>query len=413
MDFIPEEAGTPADPNRIAFWTAEHCLKFDKARSAELNIFDPSKKAYVRFPVRLDELDRFMDGKKLFEQHVGARLADFMAAAARPYRGLIERGIPSCKSDSQQFLNQNPSSAVVCSSVLDLARLEGRVHESATGRADVLELLGRLNAASRLQESQQLESIMRFAAVIPAQQMSDIQFWLGNWRKKVSKITQWRSFEGFAPLIEEVRTNCTAASSVGLCHPDLKAFFSTALTEYNDASATGSYPDFLKAEVNAPMAGTKRNLPWLLHSQKDVQKLLPMTGAALLGTNFARPSAKGRATQSASDTLGTKGPLFYAAVPISSLRTIEEEQLRSNMIFNDKTILYTYDRALQQGESFLMQPGDSGSVVALGNMPIGVVSTVNSIETSGGAALLPLPETFEEEGEQPIKSTRGNTLSCK
>lgn len=414
MDTIPEESGRPVDPSRFAFWTAEHCLKFDKARSAELNVFDPAQKRYLRFPVRLDELDRIIDGKKLFERHVNTRVADYLAAAARPSRGLIDRGIPSCKSDTQQQLSQNPNAAVVCSSVLDLARLEGRVHESAATRADVIELLGRLNTAIRQQENLQIVSIQRYAELLTTQEMSDIQFWLRNWRTKVSKLTQWRSFEGFAQLIEDVRTTCAAGVDTGVCHPEVREFFSTALMEYNDAGATGPYPNFLQAEVNAPMDGTKHNLPWLLQSQKSVQKLLPITGAALMGTNFAIPSPQGRATHAPSDTLGTKGPLFYAAAPIAALRTKAEEKLHSNMVFNDKTILYTYDRELQQGETFLMQPGDSGSVVVVGNIPIGVVSTVNGTETSGGAAILPLPEIFEEEQEeQAIDTTKGSAISCK
>jgi hypothetical protein len=86
------------------------------------------------------------------------------------------------------------------------------------------------------------------------------------------------------------------------------------------------------------------------------------------------------------------------------------------MKFNAKTLLYSYDKGLQQGESFLMQPGDSGSVILVGNTPIGVVSTVNGVETSGGAAVMPLPEYAEEPEDVPqAKATkkRETAVNCK
>jgi hypothetical protein len=416
MDVAKGATGTSPDPHRLAFWTAEHCLKFDKARSAELNIFDPSKKRFVRFPVRLDELDRFTAGKKLFEQHLNQRVAEYVEAAGRPSRGLIERGIPACKVDTQLFMNQNPNLGVVCSSVLDLARLEGRVHESAASRTDVYELLSRMHTDIQVQEKKQLDSIQAFAQFISATQLNDMKFWLENWRPKISQLTQWRRYEGFSLLIEEIRSTCTAENVMGVCHPDIRAFFADALDEYKLANTVATYQDFLKAKVNAPQDGKTFNLPWILHSQKSVENLLPLTGAATLGTNFEIPSSKGTVRVTQSDTLGTKGPLYYSAVPISDLRSTAVESLKTNMKFNAKTLLYSYDKGLQQGESFLMQPGDSGSVILVGNTPIGVVSTVNGVETSGGAAVMPLPEYAEEPEDVPqAKATkkRETAVNCK
>jgi hypothetical protein len=86
------------------------------------------------------------------------------------------------------------------------------------------------------------------------------------------------------------------------------------------------------------------------------------------------------------------------------------------MFFNDKTILFKYKKNLINGETFLLQPGDSGTVALIGNMPIGVVSTVNGKETSGGTSVLPLPE-YDANAEETVSvggaRKQSKPLSCK
>ena len=64
MDYIPTPSGGTVNPNRIAFWTAEHCLRWQKAGSAELSLFDKSSKKYIGFAFPLEsglfEVNRFL-----------------------------------------------------------------------------------------------------------------------------------------------------------------------------------------------------------------------------------------------------------------------------------------------------------------------------------------------------------------
>ena len=94
------------------------------------------------------------------------------------------------------------------------------------------------------------------------------------------------------------------------------------------------------------------------------------------------------------------------------------------MFFNDKTILFKYKKNLINGETFLLQPGDSGTVALIGNMPIGVVSTVNGKETSGVTSVLPLPEydalplpEYDANAEETVSvggaRKQSKPLSCK
>ena len=49
-----------------------------------------------------------------------------------------------------------------------------------------------------------------------------------------------------------------------------------------------------------------------------------------------------------------------------------------------------------------LRPGDSGSMILAGGLPIAVLATVDGEKTSGGAAVLPLPEiNSDEEDEAP------------
>ncbi len=66
------------------------------------------------------------------------------------------------------------------------------------------------------------------------------------------------------------------------------------------------------------------------------------------------------------------------------------------MLFNASTILIPYPVHSKQ-IALALQPGDSGSLLVLSGLPVGVVSTVDGKETSGGASIRPLPEYVGEE----------------
>ena len=410
MDYVPVATGEAEDVFKIAFWTAEHCIKFSKAQLAELNLFDAEKKKYLRFQIQLNELERTKRGREIFALNAPDKASDFEAAVTRPDKGLIERGTPSCKSDSAAYLTANPGKGVVCSTVLDLARLEGVVPLAVKSRSDVADALTRMRTALVSSERLQFARIDALKNFIPAADYTNFTYWLTHWRDRVSAVTRWRGEEGFSGLIEQVRL-CPTGANTGLCSADIRAFFSESLAEYNLlATAGASYADFIKNEVNKPMSNTSHNLPWLLHSQREVQKQMTFSAQASFGTNLLKPNFV-TSSVNQTKTLGESGPLYYAAVTVEAMLNGAVPTASSTLVFNDKTILIPYSKEIQKGLSFLLQPGDSGSVFVLGNTPIGVISTVDGNETSGGASIRPLPEYNDNDSAPPPNTSSSKSSS--
>lgn len=409
MDYIPASSGVVANPNRIAIWTAEHCLNWSKARAAELYLFDPLSKKYVRFSVQLDELERFKKGKDLFSRIRPDLLENYLASAARPAKGIVERGIPVCKSDTVLAQQMNPNQGVICSTVLDLARIEGTLDSTSAARSDVIEVLNRVRGAIEKNEADQVAKVNALAGALTASELAAFQNFLANWRIKVSLVTKWRGHEGFAELVELVR-QCPADNSSGMCHPEMRDFFRDHLDEYHRlVEGALTYPEFLMFEVNRPVTATSQNLQWLLYNQSRARKSIGFFDQISFESNFSRDLKK-LLPEFAQKTLGDSGPVYYGSMPVTEMVSNSGKTLLDHLTFNEKTLLFSYEKSLESSETFLLQPGDSGTVLMVGNMPIGVVSTVNGEPTSGGSSILALPEYSEEQATTSTTSNAGNNV---
>jgi hypothetical protein len=84
-------------------------------------------------------------------------------------------------------------------------------------------------------------------------------------------------------------------------------------------------------------------------------------------------------------------------MPVAKMFNTTHKPLAEHFTFNEKTLLFSFDKNAENGELFLVQPDDSGIVLVVGNQPVGVVSTVNGDPSSGGASTMPLPEVSDEE----------------
>ena len=128
MDYVPVAAGQTPNIANLAFWTADHCLNFIKAQSAELNLFDPDLKIFHRFVVRLPAMEEYKAGLKLFQDRVKANpggdadadLAAFQEAEKRmpvPFDDsgtpIIERGSAACQADTAAFKSSSPELTAV------------------------------------------------------------------------------------------------------------------------------------------------------------------------------------------------------------------------------------------------------------------------------------------------------------
>ncbi|MEN9809709.1 MAG: hypothetical protein RLZZ488_1276 [Pseudomonadota bacterium] len=446
MDYVPVSAGGIVNPASIAFWTADHCLDFSKAKAAELNIFDPQNKKYIRIRVALPMLEKYRHGLKLFEDRAKTAgvdplaaddLATYLASAQRKSFILndvpvIERGAEQCKADSQQYKAANPAFTSVCSTVLDMARVEAEVVDESFARPEVSEALGRMAAELKsVEESKfaEAEAVIPLSPTATGTLRSDFIFFLRQWRVRIGVMTRYRNFESQSALIDRVAA-CADGDNAGICAQEFRDFFKDAVDEYKfwvKDDAVGnvrSFPQALHDEVVSP---DRFNIQWLLMGQEDIGKYSFIasfeSSKIFFASNILRTSYKANLS-AAEQTLGDAGPFFFGLatpsqmIPKSPNSPNSESDPTSKLLFKEKTLLVSYRTDSASAITMLLQPGDSGSVLLIGNTPIGVVATVDGVETSGGASVSALPEYTEEvESEAGTQAGNGTNsgvqVSCK
>jgi hypothetical protein len=428
MDLVVTSPTTPENPAEFAFWTADHCLKFADANAAELYLFDPAKRTYLRLKVELPELERYKRGVRLFQERLRtegssdaqaqADLNAFIEAGKRnsvTFNGapLIERGTPFCKDDTANFKATKPDHTVTCSSVLDLARLSGVVSEESMQRPEVADAIQRMKVYLKEMNDRRFELIEKLTN---EQDKVGQRFFIHNWRPKITALTFWRRYETESALIEKVR-QCANTDFSGICAQPFKDFFNDALSDYKNKWNPPLNQDFqtaLKNEVYAdplPNTNAKHNLKWLLSTQSGLGRGMENNPILLADVKFSTNfSMRKKAPTDLKElpVLGTSGGLFYGLA--SPLTIYSTKPSGAPMKIYTNTILINHTQNQTGGMNFFLQPGDSGSLFLLGGLPLAVVATVDGQETSGGTSLLPLPNNNEEEDEMTRPK---NALSCK
>lgn len=106
-------------------------------------------------------------------------------------------------------------------------------------------------------------------------------------------------------------------------------------------------------------------------------------------------------TRQESETSSTDATI--KSIPL--VGSVKRSSLSSTLFPN--LLLFSY---LHDDSFFKFEKGDSGSLLTIfGDYPIAVLSTIDGVPTSGGAALLPLPAPTEEDDAPLSKSA----VSCK
>jgi len=424
MDFVPKNGGE-ANTQKIAFWTADHCLDFTGVVGAEVFLFDPLRKKHVRMEIELHEFEHYKKGLSLFQARAIAPaegdlssaqdLAEFNSAARRnPVQldggDLIERGVPACKADTSQYKSLTPGKTAICTTVLDLARLEATIPEVEYKKPEISELLKRMAIDLEAVEETKFAQAdaLEKANFLTSTQREDYQFFLVNWRLKVSALTRWKRFEAQSGLIEMVR-NCADSSREGICAESFRSYFAPAINDYQqwDPLNVGSNIHFrqaLKNEVYHEIRQqypSKHNLKWMLEAQKlRVKEYISLSGRSEFASNFSRVAFNPGKELKA---VGEIAPIFFGKLSTQLLFSDKlNTQLIDSLKFNDKSILVSYSKSSGlQSMNYLLQPGDSGSVFLTDSTPIGIVSTVDGVETSGGTSVLPLPD-YSEDTSEPV-----------
>lgn len=429
MDYIPVASGSSADPLEVSFWTADHCLNFSAAQTTELHLFDPKQKKYLRLNLTLNELEKYKAGLKLFQDRYSANTAGDTSAQAdltlfkesakrlsvtHNSAPLIERGAASCIADTQAHVAANPSQTAVCSTTADLAHVRGRIQLSGTGDSEVTEALARMANDLKQEDALRLkmadEKVPNIGTV-----RTGFKFFLNQWRKRVEAMTTYRTYEGQSALIEKVR-QCATGDFSGICAQGFRDYFKPAVDEYktwvaNDAA--GSVRDFPTAlhdhiyREPDPTNIKTYNLKWILKVNSEIKNASYLWTEAAVSTNVLRPGYK-VPDVSPLPTVGESGPLYFALAKMIQVNPqLDPDNILAAMLFKTSTILIPYSRTIKP-LALALQPGDSGSLLVVSGLPVGVVSTVDGKETSGGASIRPLPEYVgEEEPADSKENTAG------
>lgn len=435
MDYVPVASGQKEDPLSIAFWTADHCLNFSDSKGAELNIFDPEKKRYHRFSISIPDLETYRAGLKLFEDRVfsSANVGDVTAAAdldSFKYSAkrlsvtlngapLIERGATTCKTDTQAHKTTKTDETAICSTVLDLARVNANVQLPSAGSAELTAILTRMAKDLKAQEDARLKMAEDKIPNIGTYR-SNFIFFLKQWRKRIAVMTQFRSFESQSELIEKVR-QCATDDFTGICAQVFRDHYKTPLDQYkvwvkdDPSGSVRNFPTALHDEVYAePNANNadRHNIKWILGGQEAIGKYSFMGAEVFFASNLLRPGYTMPAVKP-PPTLGESGPLFYGLVPAANLApNVDMANPLAQMLFKPSTVLVPYPKA-GNNITIAMQPGDSGSLLVIGGIPIAVLSTVDGVETSGGASIRALPEYVDEPDSTSSMNQAGGTSQPK
>lgn len=437
-DYVPVAAGQQPNPAKLALWTADHCLDFTRAKGAELYIYDVEKKDYVNVRVEIPALNKYREGLRLFQERAQSAavgddaaesdLQSFIAAGSRPsvdYAGapLIERGIPACLSDTQIYKSANSGRSVICSSVLDMARIDAFVPDDLFAVPEIKNMLERMSQQLKaIEDKKYADADLLVPEIVEANgktMRANFKWYLENWRVRVDYMTRRRGFESQSALIEKVRT-CATNDAAGICAPQFRSFFSGALGEYNawtsadPVNAKRTFPTALHDEFYAEMSTGKMNLKWLLSTQANVTKALYLGDQAVFSVNMSREPLVW-STNEVTKTLGDVRPELFGLLKLSQIIGGTGRSLSDAILSREKTLMISYSTDNSSARNMFLQPGDSGSVLVIGNVPIGVVATVDGKATSGGASVLPLPEFTEEQNANQASAQKSNTqsVSCR
>lgn len=418
MDYLPVADGQTADPLEIAFWTADHCLNFSSAQGAELQLFDPKRRKFLRFNILLESLEKYKEGLKLFQERAAANNAGdtgaqddlnaFKESAKRVsvlHNGapLIERGGSTCIADTAAYVAANPSKTTVCSTTSDLAQVRARVQLSGTGDAEITEALTRMAADLKKEDA---DRIKMAEAKIPdvGVLQKGFKFFLKSWRKRVAAMTTFRTYESQSALAEKV-SQCATGDLSGICAQSFRDYFKPAIDAYktwvkNDAAGSvRNFPTALHDHVYRepdPADLDTYNLKWILKVNSEIKNAAHLWPETSVSTNVLRPGYK-VPTEVPPPTVGESGPLYFVLARVIQVNPqLNPDNVLAGLLFKDKSILIPYSRTAKP-LSLGFQPGDSGSLLVVTGLPVGVVSTVDGKETSGGASIRPLPEYVGEE----------------
>lgn len=430
---------TQANSSGGYFWTAGHCLDPGRDSKYRLRFYVDLATGYAEIPISVEYLMRLSSLRSTLAQQLSAQAQTEVLLALRQKEvdftssaNATDICLNSIKSGRTFFHEPIAGTAQIsCFLYQDLRLIEFKVPDTLTaGQRQVLSFA--LDRAQGFANNLPIppNAIIKKDALEKA--MSDFRI---DWVSAYKSYAEYRENDGLFAWITQNKQRCVTPDSLLAAEICAKLnFIKSSLADSGLTFQAQLFDDVGYNEYPMKYDLKKQQIAdlWVFYRQAeavvDGVTKRPYSYWDLL-TNYAWNSGSLK-TFSAIGIGGFWG-LGWGATVDETGKTRERMGAATydwNPLKNEKffyAILPKEQTAenLQSGYAQLrLNPGDSGSMILAGGLPIGVLSTVDGEKTSGGASVLALPSAVE--GEQipeagtavttsaPTGSAKGGVSGC-
>jgi hypothetical protein len=362
-------------PGQVGLWTATHCLDASRLVKLEFVRYRPSANGVGSYKLDLS-LDRMVQGIQLARsalQLLPEPVANKLMTSA--FQTVENSGTAWCKSFTAA--NKKAGTQQICSSLFDLTYISFPIPPEAEQGSDLKDLLGELRSFPVLPSTTQSKRDM-IAWTLNYKELGELKLKLGYLRLR----DKLRACDGLSPAAVDPSICASKPVIEQLSAAAFKDM--TVGNEENEATAT--------AALNEKVAAIRAFAQRFLTSQTDPVSRL---GRLYSLGNFSL----GGSGASTISGLTIPANTAYLNLP-GSFGVTAAEMSRIEILFGEQGVLITRPADLAR---VAYAPGDSGTLVTymFGDgiyAPVGVISTINGVPTSGGLAVHPSEDGSEGAG---------------
>jgi hypothetical protein len=409
MNFLPDE-----NEMEGKVITASHCLP--DVSDSEQGVFNYKlyfefRGKYVPIEVSAPSYRKAASLSRLINRHVVSALPE-----DKTKHWLPEYGANLCKEKTREFKRSGESKLkVACFSRQDLLAVEVQIEEKSgknyrNYRRMYQALMEEKNAAGKgLPESAKKEysSIWSMALMGKARQrnlrsiafLSNVQF-CASAQESIDPETNQTDPKIFCSMPPELREMIFKRSAGESESAELEAIRSDATTPL--AKLREKYLGCIRSPFSTPDEETgcqaetdarKAFQKWVLNGERNLPSVVTSPSVPLSFKDYLRV-----VTHKKSDS---------QSVQLSALDVVGRTS-RTNLLTTDSDGVFIFAYDPSDGH-FSFAKGDSGSLLNIfGGYPVAALSTVDGEPTSGGTAVLPLPEVQDEIDEEALSTSTQN-----
>lgn len=450
---LAPEADILSAPVFVNVYTSAHCVDLSNDHSLKLFLFDGSKGAYFPFMVKLPALEKMqslraaMKQKSLSQDQQRKVLSAFRNNPAnledlfnQPLMASTTTGSGVSENAAQLCLKKDdPKFQKVCSTHQDLIALKLLpLSDAGDPAVEVLKEL-RKNSAKRLRDwIAETKLSQRFADPKFKMFFTDEKASLlgledvhKQMRARVDAYSKFKMLKYVHDVLLPPVSSCSGSSSeICAVLPEIADVVRTTLvdTKYSsfEVSKLQSVIDIIKSEFT--VAQNRMNSVFTLFEPlivKDSSGNLSLPFETRLHSNFrfVTESAPTKDVPDPRDTVrafmninmnnvtgdvsggGVKFIPWNPETQSGHFNFMEISRIITDEMKEKAAEKEAETKKPTRAQVGFLQPGDSGSIVAIEYLPYFAVTSVDGVSTSGGASIRPLPEPFEEDQKKMVDTS--------